>query len=187
VPEVLVFVDRTASVGQRPVVEPAQPPDPRAADDPEDREDPETSEALDEADERGLGPWLWYLLGALAVMLAAGVVPALKRWRRWRRTTSPRVADRYAGAWDELLDHARDLGRGVPLGLTRPVEASHLDAKRLLPLAEEVDITVFGPTDPEPAAAEEFWRSVDREVAELRGQASGLRRLWSRFNPRSLF
>ena len=74
------------------------------------------------------GPPLWPWLTLLLLVAVPGVVPALKWWRRRRRLTATRVSERYAGAWLELVDQARDLGRAVPPGLTRPAEARALDA-----------------------------------------------------------
>jgi hypothetical protein len=79
----------------------------------------------------------------VALLALPGVVPALKWWRRRRRLSAERVSERYAGAWLELVDQARDLGRPVPVGLTRPAEARALE--RGATLAAEADVKIFGP------------------------------------------
>jgi hypothetical protein len=151
------------SPDQRP--EPQQPPDQR----------PDQSEDSDPAAEPDQGPTVWPWLVLLLVLALPGGVPALKWWRRRRRLGADRVSERYAGAWLELVDQARDLGRPVPPGLTRPAEARALD--RGATLAAEADVKIFGVDEPDPAEAEAFWALVRDELA---GLAAGYSR-WQRF------
>ncbi|HQR27904.1 MAG TPA: transglutaminase-like domain-containing protein, partial [Nocardioides sp.] len=75
----------------------------------------------DHATAGGLPGWVRALLvGVAAPLLAlatvlAGVVLAKVGRRRYRRRRG-RASARIVGAWRELVDHARDLGRPVPVG-----------------------------------------------------------------------
>ena len=56
----------------------------------------------------------------LAVLVVVGAILSAKWLRRSRRRSTRLVSGRIAGAWRELVDHARDLGQPVPVtGLTR--------------------------------------------------------------------
>jgi hypothetical protein len=158
--------------GQRPDrIFPEQTPDDRS---PEQRPEPKKSpdqrpqqpeDASDPGAEAEPGPDLWPWLALVLLLAVPGVVPALKWWRRRQRLGAARVSERYAGAWLELVDQARDLGRPVPSGLTRPAEARVLD--RGAALAEEADLKIFGADDPDPREAEAFWALVRDERAGL--------------------
>ena len=156
--------------GQRPErIFPEQTPDDRSPEQrpepqkPADQRPQQPEDASDPAAETGPDLWPWL---ALVLLLALpGVVPALKWWRRRRRLRAARVTERYAGAWLELVDQARDLGRRVPPGLTRPAEARVLD--RGAGLAEEADLKIFGADEPDPRDAEAFWALVRDERAGL--------------------
>ena len=122
-------------------------------------------------------PWLLPLLLVLLVPLAKLVR------RRWRRTRG-RPSDKMAGAWSELVDHARDLGIPVRPHATRPAQARVLALTG--PLSREADDGVFGFEEPEPATVEACWQQVMRERRVL-GQSQPLRRrLWAPFNPVTL-
>jgi hypothetical protein len=157
-----IFPEQTPddrSPEQRP--EPQRPPEqqPEEPDRDADR-DPDRDTGSDP------GPAIWPWLGLLLLLSLPGVVPALKWWRRRRRLGAARVSDRYAGAWLELVDQARDLGRPVPPGLTRPAQARALE--RGAHLAAEADVKIFGADEPGPAEAEAFWALVRDERAGLR-------------------
>ena len=85
------------------------------------------------------------------------------------------MSERYAGAWLELVDQARDLGRPVPPGLTRPAQARVLDRGAML--AAEADLRIFGADEPDPAEAEAFWALVRDERAGLTAGYSRWQRL----------
>ncbi len=151
-----IFPEQTPdnqSPEQRP--EPQRPPD----------QNPEQPDDADPAAEPDAGPPIWPWLGLLLLLALPGVVPALKWWRRRRRLSAPRVSERYAGAWLELVDQARDLGRPVPPGLTRPAQARTLE--RGAELAAEADVRIFGAEEPDPREAEAFWALVRDERAGL--------------------
>lgn len=166
-----------------------QPRDLTEPPDPSDTGDQEEPDAQNDADsgraDRSSRPDLtWLTLLALPV-LALAITPALlKAWRRRRRRRAPTGAGKYAGAWAELIDRARDLGHEVPQGLTRPAQARLLD--RAGHLAGIADRQTFASVDPPTESATEFWTLVDAERSELTRQATSRRRWWARFTPRSL-
>ena len=91
---------------------------------------------------------------------------------------------RYAGAWHELVDRARDLGIGVPAGITRQAQARAM--ARGEDLAWLADDAVFGVEEPEPAAAEDYWGRVWAELRAMAAERPRWRRWWAPFNPASL-
>lgn len=141
------------------------------------------------AEEEGSG-WWWKLplalLAAVVLLLVVALLAApVLKWRRRRaRLGAPRVTLRYAGAWLELVDLARDLGVAVPRGLTRPAEAAAMG--RGAELAAEADRVIFGTELPDPAAAEAFAAAVAAEARGLRAAAPWHRRLLRPFRPASL-
>jgi hypothetical protein len=153
------------------------------------------------------GPPLLLVGGYLSVVLG------LKRRRRRRRRDDPELANRYDGAWQELLDLVRDLAAVVPSlrglrfnrGLTRQRQARLLDGKDMvrrdalprellaggrdgvfLGLAREADRVVFGEGGPSDDDVTRFWDRVDAVRAELLNGLSHRQRLVARLNPRSL-
>lgn len=173
--------DRTGPPPQ-PADYPDLPPsDP--LDDTSTTDDPAAEEPDDAADDGADGgsraPWL------LLVLLAPLVVPLLKWRRRRRRLRGARVSARYAGAWDELVDRARDLGVPVSGRTTRPAQAVALD--RAGDLALLADRRIYSAEDLEAAEAAEFWRLVHSELRELDATRPRWRRWWAALNPRSLW
>ena len=120
----------------------------------------------------------------MLLLLAAAAVPVAKLVRRRRRLGHARITRRYAGAWLELVDLARDLGIPVPRGLTRHGEAMLIG--RGEDAAWEADRTIFGIDDPDAAAAAAFWTQVDAERRALRAASPWHRRLLAPVNPASL-
>jgi transglutaminase-like putative cysteine protease/multisubunit Na+/H+ antiporter MnhB subunit len=142
-----------------------------------------------------------------------GVVLGLKRRRRRLRRDDIEPANRYDGAWQEMLDLVRDMAAVVPSlrglrfnrGLTRQQQARLLDGKRLLRpeelgpdvlaagrdgpflgLAREIDHVVFGDGGPGDKAVDRFWQRLDAVQAELLKGLGRRKRLVVRLNPRSL-
>src|SRR4051794_879446 len=76
--------------------------------------------------------------------------------------------ERMAGAWSELLDHARDLGGPVPPKATRRETASFLDVPRSVEIADAADAALFGADEPSDATAEAIWQEVDDAVRQAR-------------------
>ncbi|WGL53224.1 transglutaminase domain-containing protein [Nocardioides sp. BP30] len=114
----------------------------------------------------------------LAIALVVGGILAAKALRRRRRRGAQRTSARVAGAWRELVDHARDLGHRLPVdGPTRREQAGLLGVPSGHDLAQGADALVFGPTAPTPDQAAEYWRTVDAERARLTAAATPLQRL----------
>jgi len=96
-----------------------------------------------------------------------------------------RISLRYAGAWQELVDTARDLGLTVPTRGSRPAQAVVL-GEVLLDLARTADDAVFGPSPPSVESAESYWRAVLESRAHLGADLPWWRRLLAPFSPASL-
>lgn len=113
----------------------------------------------------------------LTVILAA--IIGLKVLRRHRRRTAASVSARFVGAWRELVDHARDLGRPVPLGatVTRREQSGSIGSESAPALARTADSFVFGPALPEAGAAATYWESVESERRAM-SDSVGRRRRW---------
>lgn len=118
----------------------------------------------------------WAQIGALAALtgipLLTIVVPivlilGLKIRRRLHRRNDPVIANRIAGAWAELVDRARDVGRSPSVAATRTEQAETLirDFARLdevadpIGLAREADWIVFAPGEPSQRTVNEYWTS----------------------------
>ena len=116
---------------QEPIVVPPEPtPEPEPSPPPTQQPDPE-DDPQDEPDQAASSrSWRWLLW--LLVPLAVAAVPAYKLVRRLRRRRVQRVSLRYAGAWQELVDTARDLGLAVPPRRSRPAQALALGGGCLL-------------------------------------------------------
>jgi imidazolonepropionase-like amidohydrolase len=88
-----------------------------------------------------------------------------------------------AGAWRELVDHARDLGIPVKVHASRPAQAEVLALAA--GLSREGDDGVFAEDEPTEAVVTDYWVQVMGERRRL-GQGQRLRRrLWAPFNPTS--
>ncbi|WP_193613024.1 transglutaminaseTgpA domain-containing protein [Nocardioides lijunqiniae] len=176
---------------------PFEPPAPEPGEEPE-AEEPQVDEPSEdaEADASSGVPWRLVLLALLVLLVAA--IPLAKLVRRRRRLAARAVTARYAGAWRELVDRARDLGTPVPGGLTRPAEARAMaasdgdrgdgdgDAGALLTLAGEADARIFGADEPAPADAAAFWALVRDRRSGLAADVPLRRRVWAVFSPASL-
>ena len=113
--------------------------------------------------------------------MLALVVPVAKLARRAVRRRRGRPSDRMAGAWVELVDHARDLGIPVRVHASRPAQARVL--ARAGGLSREGDDGVFAEDEPAEAVVTAYWEQVMGERRRL-GQGQRLRRrLWAPFNP----
>ncbi|MGI8645757.1 MAG: transglutaminase-like domain-containing protein [Nocardioides sp.] len=114
----------------------------------------------------------------LALLLALGAILYAKWLRRSRRRSAPQMSGRIAGAWRELVDHARDLGQQVPVsGLTRREQSALVASIGAPGLARRADAQVFGPEQPAASAAARYWREVDDERRTLSAGVSRRRRL----------
>lgn len=126
---------------------------------------------VDEEESDSDSALLRVLLLAAAVVGVAGVLAlpllmilALKIRRATRRRTRGEVTDQVAGAWDEVVDRARDLGYVAPTSKTRREAASNLqDAYPLAPVEEmatRVDSTIFSDVVPNESHRDEAWGEV---------------------------
>ncbi|WP_103062136.1 transglutaminase-like domain-containing protein [Actinomyces qiguomingii] len=123
------------------------------------------------------------LLALLASILAA---KALRRARRRRREG----VDRALGAWEEVLDQARDLGRVTPVGATRREAAADLSTgfpRADLPrFARAIDAQVFAAGDPSTYDLNRIWESTDAITAVMASHRPRWRRAAARLSLRSL-
>ncbi|HEY6790831.1 MAG TPA: transglutaminase-like domain-containing protein [Trebonia sp.] len=129
-------------------------------------------------------------LGILAVI--AGALGGAKGLRR-RRRRSGQPAARVAGAWRELVDLGRDLGIAARPGLTRREQAAAYaaDSRHRLggatAVAAAADAAIFGPGDPEPAAAAHVWELVGLARRDAVANLPRWRRAWIAVSPASLW
>lgn len=188
------------------VLQPPEPPEepsevpPEVVDEPED--EPEASNQW----------WPWVVLGAQVV---GGTILVLSPWlvlllvkliRRRRRRRRGRHDERAAGAWDEVIDRATDLGVAVKADATRREQARRIDADLdgqeladdltfmsytmertpLMALAERLDSAVFGQGEPDEAVCAEAWDSGKQAIRSIRGRLPWYRRVRAAFSVRSL-
>lgn len=174
-------------ITQAPVNE-VQPPPPTTIPPPNsipDEPDREDEDQRDRAGDEGAGFDILGLLRTigmasipLAIIAAPCVIVALlKARRRNRRRTAGRPATRITGAWDEVVDLARDMGTPVPPKATRREISRFARVAGAGPLAEQVDAAVFGHAEPDDAIAQGIWQNVDALLAEMLAEESRLGRL----------
>jgi hypothetical protein len=129
-------------------------------------------------------------------------VLGLKRRRGRRRRREKIVANRFDGAWQELLDLVRDTAVVVPQlrgvvfsrGKTRKEQARILDgvpalrapSGGFLGLASDIDGVIFGVGDPSKEDAAAVWRELGRVSDVLLKGLKPWQRILVRLNPRSL-
>jgi hypothetical protein len=169
-----------------PVVVPPEPeptPEPQPSPQPTQQPNPQDEPDDDQQQVAASRSWRWLLW--LLVPVAVGALPAYKLMRRTRRRRATRVSLRYAGAWQELVDAARDLGLAVPARRSRPAQAVVL-GEGSLDLARVADDAVFGPSPPSEESAESYWRSVLASRAHLGTDLPWWRRWLAPFSPASL-
>ena len=130
----------------------------------------------------------------------------LKALRRKRRRTKGREDSRAAGAWDEVIDEATDLGVTVTTGATRQEQArridAHLDGKDLTgsvgfhrynaertPLAQlalTLDSAVFGEGMPDEDVCQHAWISGKQAIRSIKSRVPWYRRVRALVSTRSL-
>jgi hypothetical protein len=136
------------------------------------------------ADDRGVVDfilWLVRLLLLIALPLAVVAAPfalilVFKARRRSRRRTAGGPADRLAGAWQEAIDAARDLGHPAYRARTRRETARDAGLDELQPLARRTDALIFGPREPTDEDAHRLWAETDEFRRSLTKEMPRLRR-----------
>lgn len=126
---------------------------------------------VDEEDQRDWG-WLlalltWVGVGAGTAAVVSSplfVILALKRRRARLRASQGDVSDQLAGAWDEVVDRARDIGHPASTTRTRREAGAGLQAAfpgiPVEPLAQEIDAAVFGAGLPPARKRDLAWEHV---------------------------
>ncbi|RGE23224.1 transglutaminase domain-containing protein [Leucobacter sp. wl10] len=137
--------------------------------------------------------WLWPVLRAAGLSLSAALLllvpllflPCAKRLRRRRRRADPVPELRALGAWEEMLDRARDAGVRIPAGATRSEAAAALATAPAAWAAARVDRAVFSPDAIGDEEAARLWRAADDDRAERAARMSRLARLRAEYSLRS--
>ena len=156
---------------------------------PPNYEDPQRNDPQD--DDKGGLPTAVIVVGGsiLAIAAVVGSVLGWKAWRRSRRRGRTGVG-KALGAWEEILDRARDLGRVPGWGVTRREAAAqlapHFPQADLPRFAGAVDTQVFSSGEPASYALGEVWESSDAIVRSMGAERSRLGRAMARLSPRSL-
>jgi hypothetical protein len=132
--------------------------------------------------DHGASPWP--LLGGMLLLLLLAAVPVAKVVRRWWRGRHGSPTRRIAAGWQELLDLATDQGAEVPHGRARTVQARRLGLP--LELARRADVLVFAREDPTEEQVHALLHEVGSSLRERRRSQPPLRRVLTRWNPRSL-
>lgn len=140
-----------------------------------------------------MGLLLWVGVGVGSAGLLATpfvVILALKSRRAKRRRTRGGVTDQLAGAWDEVIDRARDLGYRAPTSKTRREAAASLQATYpsapATPLAERIDAAIFGALSPDQRHTDAAWSEAAEMRKALLGHAPWYARPAAVFSTRSL-
>ena len=156
---------------------------------PPNYEDPQRNDPQD--DDKGGLPTAVIVVGGsiLAIAAVVGSILGWKAWRRSRRRGRTGVG-KALGAWEEILDRARDLGHVPGWGVTRREAATqlapHFPQADLPRFAGAVDTQVFSSGEPASYALGELWESSDAIVRSMGAERSRLGRAMARLSPRSL-
>lgn len=121
------------------------------------------------------------------------LILGVKLRRRSRRRNNPILANRLAGAWAEVVDRARDLGRSPSFAATRTEQAEELMgyfdklAVKVNPIevSREADRVVFAPDDPAESVATDYWQASGEVNRGMRRSVSAPRWLLSWLSTRS--
>lgn len=142
--------------------------------------------------------WLWTALiwagvGLGTATLAATpflVILALKRRRARHRATSGDLSDQLVGAWDEVIDTARDIGHPVVTTETRRESAVRLSERfpqvDVTPLARRLDSSLFAPVELHGHLHEAAWNHSKELRKGLLATVPWHRRAAVTFSTRSL-
>lgn len=136
-----------------------------------------------------LGPLLRVIgLSAAAVGLLALpllFLPVAKLLRARRRRGDVHSELRALGAWDEMVDRARDAGVAVPSGATRTEVAAALATAPAVWAAQEVDRAVFAHDAITTQQVDTLWEAVKADRCEREQSLNVWRRLRARYSLRS--
>lgn len=177
----------------RPLVDP--PPNP--PEQPQDEPLLDNHDVTEDDGDQSAIPWLGLALRVAAAVGAGGLLAApfliilwLKRRRRATRRTDAYVRGRFAAGWQDITDHARDLGVSQPGYLTRRECAGNLSVAfaeaDLTVLAEELDRGTFSAHEPHSSEAEGVWLRVDQARAAMSRAVPWHRRVKGAVSVRSL-
>jgi len=129
----------------------------------------------------------WVPPAAGGALLAFGLLPAIKWFRRRRRLARLRRGD-ISAAWSEIVDRLTDLGAG-PGWSSTPVEFAEQTDPVLTPLADAYGTMVYGPQR-EPGAAAPLVAVAERSLADaedvLPEHFTGWQRFRARYSLRSI-
>ncbi len=134
--------------------------------------------------------WLVAVVGSvLTLLILVALILGLKALRRARRRRRSGI-ESTLGAWNEIVDHASDLGCSAVAGATRR-EAAQTYSVRFptadLPrFAHAIDARVFGAGEPTARMNSELWGSADAIVRAMGADRSRWQRLAARLSIRSL-
>lgn len=194
---------------ENPPAAAAPTPEPQIENPPPPAENPENPPSDDELpidpgeapeqpasiDWAAIGAWVVFG-GVPLITLVAPVmlVVGFKVRRRSVRRNDPDPGNRVAGAWSEVVDRARDLGRSPSPAATRSEQAEQLveEFPRLHPqtdlhaMSRQADRFVFAPEDPADEVASGFWEASRTVEHGLRGSVGWPRWVLSWISTRSL-
>ncbi len=125
-------------------------------------------------------------LAALALLAAPFLFLPLAKRVRARRRRSEQVPElRALGAWEEMVDRARDAGVPVPGNAARSEIAAVLGTAPALWAAAQVDRAVFSPRGIDPGTVDQLWRAADADRDERAAGMSAMARLRAAYSLRS--
>lgn len=173
---------------------------PPAPEDPVEPPDADTEDPDVDADEEDPETGVDYLrvvliTAAVAIPILLLVLPPLlilaaKARRRRRRRAAASLLARATGAWEEVVDVARDHEHELSPLATRRENARALaaayPAAPALAIADRADAAVFAPGLPDEADVEALWTEVDAAVGAIRHGGSRWARLRGRLSVASL-
>lgn len=154
-------------------------------------EPPEQEETIDWGQ---IGIWVALTgIPLVTVVVPIALVLGLKLRRRSRRRNAPEMANRVAGAWSEIVDRARDLGRSPSTSATRSEQAQQLVSdfpkatRKVDPIgvSTEADWLVFAPGEPSDQTVKEFWESTRQVDRGMRRSVAWPRWFASKFSTKS--
>lgn len=172
---------------------PPQAPEPPPLDDDLPIEAGEPPESENPIDWARIGAWLALTgLPLLTIVIPVLLILGFKYRRRVRRQRASDPVNQAAGAWAEVVDRARDLGRSPSMAGTRSEQAEQLAASfaALAPaepiaIAKQGDNLVFAPEMPSVEVIDQYWRDSQHLMTGMRNSVGTPRWLASWLSLRS--